>query len=106
MEREPPFAERASISIESKGETAWNDGCNTSALSLTVNESGDHVIELTTKLLACREVNLETGEEKDYAIPGYDRLWQVVPSVVAYEFREEEFWLFYPESKSNALVFR
>jgi len=83
------------------------DGCNTIMVPVTIT-SADQSLRFAElhriTALACFEVNEKTGERSP-AIPD-TAYTAAVFDAVAYDIRNDELWLFYPENKANALVFK
>ena len=83
----------------------WPNGCNVIAGKFEFSKNGVFRLASDEFLRTLKEcIDPETGKQK--AFPNHREFKQALMSVVAYELREDRLWLYYPKSKSNALVFQ
>jgi len=123
-ESEPPLAEdfwasadyfwiviEAGEPVTSDATITYGDGCNRVTNRLTVTRFGRFTIGgmVSTTILACGVIDLETGEFEErlsIASPNHVRFLRALDSVVRYEIHAGRLWLYYPKPRSNVLIFR
>jgi hypothetical protein len=87
-----------------------DDGCNTIMVAVTITATTQSIgfaEEYDKTVLACERTIIDKATGEQIPVPATDPEYvAAVFSTVAYDLRDNELWLFYPDSKADALIYK